>query len=65
VAKHKGNVVFVEGVHYAVDKDGHANKDKPLRWDDADGGYRDAKEGEGLHNDLVESNPVVVEPGSE
>jgi hypothetical protein len=34
-----------------------------LRWED--GGYRDAKPGEGFHNDLHEGTESVLEPGSE
>jgi hypothetical protein len=63
MAKYKGDVVFVEGVHYAVGKDGHANKDKPLRWED--GGYPDAEPGEGFHNDHFDGSETVLEPGSE
>jgi hypothetical protein len=63
MAKYKGDVVFVEGVHYAVGDDGHANKDKPLRWEDD--GYRDAKPDEGFHNDLIAGTESVLEPGSE
>lgn len=63
MASYEGPVVFVEGVHYAVGEDGHADKDKPLRWDD--GGYRDAEPGEGFHNDLVESRALELEIGGE
>jgi hypothetical protein len=55
--------VFVEGVHYAVDKNGNADKKKPLRWT-ADG-YTPAKEGDPLHNDAFGSGDTTLEPGSE
>jgi hypothetical protein len=63
VANHKGGVVFVEGVHYAIDKDGNANKDKPLRWEGGD--FRDAEPDEQLHNDAYGGTDTTLEPGSE
>jgi hypothetical protein len=43
-------VVFVEGVHYPVGKDGHPDLTQPLRAD-AENGYRPAEDGDPLHNE--------------
>lgn len=56
--------VFVEGVHYALDKDGHADKRKPLRVNE-DGSFRPAKKGEPLHNDTHFTAHVELIPGGE
>lgn len=56
-------VVFVEGVHYAVGDDGHADKSQPLRW--TPDGYRPAGDGEPTHNETYGSGLVDLEPGSE
>lgn len=58
-----GAVVFVAGVHYPVDEDDNIDYERPLRWDD--GSYRDADEGEPLHNDVHHANELVLEPGGE
>lgn len=60
---YEGPVVFVEGVHYAVGKDGHADKKKPLRW--TPDGYRDAADDDPLHNDAYGSGLAELAPGSE
>lgn len=58
------DVVFVEGVHYAIGKDGHADKTKPLRWED--GSYRPAVDGEPTHNEVHASAPELeLDPGGE
>lgn len=54
-----GPVVFRDGVHYAVDGDGHADLDRPLRWVEG-ATYRAAEDGEPLHNDVHELNGVEV-----
>lgn len=56
-------VVFVEGVHYPVGKDGHADLSKPLRWED--GSYRPAVDGEPTHNEVFGSGDMELKPGSE
>jgi hypothetical protein len=61
--RYDGPVVFVDGVHYAVDKDGHANLKKPLRWED--GGYRAARDDEPLHNDVNHLSDLTLEVGGE
>ncbi len=58
-----GPVVFRDGVHYAVDKEGNANLKKPLRFED--GGYRAAVEGDPLHNDAHHENDMTLEVGGE
>lgn len=65
MAKHKGAVVFREGVHYAVDAEGHADLSRPLRWDPDAGGYRDAEDGEPLHNDTHHAVDLELEIGGE
>lgn len=60
---YKGDVVFVEGVHYPVGGDGHADLSRPLRWED--GSYRDAEDGEPLHNDVNHQREVELEMGGE
>ena len=62
MAKYKGPVVFVEGVHYPATDDG-ADLSRPLRWED--GGYRDAEPGEALHNDANHLSDVELEVGGE
>jgi hypothetical protein len=39
-----------DGVHYPADADGHLDRSRPLRWV-AGSTYRDATDGEPLHND--------------
>jgi hypothetical protein len=58
-----GVVVFVEGVHYGVTANGDPDLNKPLRW--AEDGYRDAEDGEPLHNDTHGGGDTTLEPGSE
>lgn len=55
--------VFVDGVHYAAGPDGHADKTRPLRWEN--GAYRPAQPGEPLHNDVNHLAELTIEPGSE
>lgn len=57
------DVVFREGVHYAVDDEGHADLSKPMRWED--GGYRDAVEGELLHNEVNHGRDIELAIGGE
>lgn len=56
-------VVFVDGVHYPVDKDGAADLKRPLRWEN--GEYRAARKGEPLHNDTHHASDLELEPGGE
>jgi hypothetical protein len=60
---YEGTVVFREGVHYAVDSDGNPDLSRPLRWNGA--GYRDAEDGEPLHNDVHHENEMTLEVGGE
>ena len=62
MADYDGPVGFVDGVHYPV-KDDHVDLTRPLRWED--GHYRDAQDGEPLHNDVFGSGDAELEPGSE
>jgi hypothetical protein len=63
MAKYTGKVVFVDGVHYPATKDGHANLDRPLR---AEGDtYRDAEDGDPLHNEANHVNDLELNPGGE
>lgn len=62
MASYDGPVVFREGVHYATDADGHADLERPLRWED--GGYRDAIDGEPLHNDVHHAREATVDPAT-
>jgi hypothetical protein len=64
MAKYTGVVVFRDGVHYGVDKNGDPDLDRPLRWAD-DGGYRDAEEGEPLHNDVHHAVEAELPVGGE
>lgn len=57
MSKYKGDVVFVDGVHYPS-KDGAADLSRPLRWED--GGYRDAEKDEPLHNDVHHQRDAEV-----
>lgn len=61
---YKGAVVFREGVHYAVDKNGDPDLKRPLRVTD-DGGFRDAEPGEPLHNDANHTSDLMLEVGGE
>lgn len=58
---HDGPVVFVEGVHYPVDNDGHADKTRPLRWVEGST-YRPEEADEPLHNDVHHQQEVVIVP---
>ena len=60
----EGPVVFVEGVHYPVGKDGHADLKQGLRLAD-DGGWRFADDDEPLHNEVHHENNVELEIGGE
>lgn len=60
---YEGPVVFVDGVHYPVGKDDHADTSRPLRW--TPDGYRDAEPGEPLHNDVHHVQFSDPPPGSE
>lgn len=59
---YKGDVVFVDGVHYPVKGEG-ADLSRPLRWED--GAYRDAEEGEPLHNDTHHAADLELAVGGE
>lgn len=54
-----GPVAFVDGVHYPVGDDGHADTSRPLRWVEGTT-YRDADDGEPLHNEVHQINGVEV-----
>jgi len=58
-----GDVVFVEGVHYPVDKDGEPDLSRPLRW--TEDGYRAAADDEPLHNDVNHVRELELDPGGE
>jgi hypothetical protein len=61
----EGPVVFVSGVHYPVDEDGEgADLSRPLRVAE-DGSWRDAEEGEPLHNDMHHAQHLELDPGGE
>ncbi len=62
MAAYKGSVVFVEGVHYPV-KDDAADLSRPLRWEN--GRYRDALDGEPLHNDANHGVELELPVGGE
>jgi hypothetical protein len=55
-----GPVAFVDGVHYPVGEDGHADESRPLRHVEG-ATYRGAEDGEALHNDAVGVAVVAVE----
>lgn len=61
---YEGPVVFVAGVHYPVGEDGHAELSRPLRWVEG-GSYRDAEDGEPMHNDVHHGSVATLEPGTE
>jgi hypothetical protein len=61
--RYSGTVVFIDGVHYPVGKDGEHDLSRPLRWED--GGYRDAEEGEPLHNDTYHVADAELPVGGE
>lgn len=61
--KYSGPVVFVDGVHYPA-KDGEHDATRPLRLADG-GGWRDAEEGEPLHNDVNHQNDLELPVGGE
>lgn len=64
MAVYKGPVVFVDGVHYPA-KDEGADLTRPLRWIEGDGGYRDAEDGDPLHNDTHHIGDLELEVGGE
>jgi hypothetical protein len=64
MATYDGPVVFVQGVHYPANEEGHADLTRPLRHV-ALSEYRDAEEGDVLHNDAYHEADVEVEPGTE
>lgn len=57
-------VVFSEGVHYPVAKDGHPDTTRPLRWVEGTT-YRDAKTDESQHNEIHHVSDAAIVPGSE
>lgn len=69
-----GDVVFVDGVHYAAtthdeddegNKRAHADLRRPLRWDEATSGWRTADANEPLHNDVHHQRIADIVPGAE
>jgi hypothetical protein len=52
-----------DGIHYPLDGDGQLDTSRPLRWED--GAYRDATDGEQLHNAVHHQNAVDLEVGGE
>lgn len=61
---YSGPVVFREGVHYPVAADGTADLSRPLRWV-AGSSYRDAADGETLHNDAHHQQFASIEIGGD
>ena len=61
---YSGPVAFSEGVHYPVGEDDLPDFSRPLR-SNGDGTYRDAEDGEPLHNDVHHMNLVDLEVGGE
>ncbi len=57
--------VFVDGVHYRLDKNGDPDLSRPLRWDAARAEYRAALDNEPLHNDVNFERETVLDPGGE
>lgn len=55
MAKYTGDVVFREGVHYPI-KDDKIDLARPLRRNASNDGWRDAEDGEALHNETHSSN---------
>jgi hypothetical protein len=58
-----------DGIHYPLDADGHLDTSRPLRWVEG-GTYRDATDGEPLHNDThhqrfaaVDASTLVLDDG--
>ncbi len=73
MTEYDGTVVFVDGVHYPAtvieevegeDPRVHADLTRPLRWVEGST-YRDAEEGEPLHNDAHHEADAELEPGGE
>ena len=64
MAKYKGPVVFVDGVHYPA-KDGAADMKRPLRLDEDGADWRDAEKGDPLHNDMNHAQDLELEVGGE
>ncbi len=60
---YKGDVVFVQGVHYPAKDDEH-DLSRPLRTD-GEGGWRDADDDEALHNATNHVNELELEIGGE
>ena len=58
--QYKGPVVFVEGIHYPVRKDGHADLRRGLRITD-EGTWRFASKNEPLHNETVHAREILIE----
>ncbi len=62
MADYDGPVGFgSDGVHYPAGDDGHLDTSRPLRWVEG-ATYRDAEEGEPLHNEVHQGNDVVIHP---
>lgn len=58
------SVVFVDGTHYRVGEDGHADLAQPLTWENGD--YRPREDGDLSHNARYASAPeLLLDPGSE
>ncbi len=64
MTKYKGEVGFVDGVHYPV-KDDHVDLSRPLRRDEDSDAYRDAEDGETLHNDAHHAADLDLDAGGE
>jgi hypothetical protein len=64
MAEYEGDVVFREGVHYPI-RDDEADLSRPLRRNAANTGWRDAEDGEPLHNDTFHQSAVELAVGGE
>lgn len=63
-ATYNGPIGFgSDGVHYPLDDEGHLDTSRPLR-SEPDGTYRDAEEGEPLHNDVHHVRTAIVDPST-
>lgn len=59
------DAVFVDGVHYRIGDDGHADLSQPLRRNETNDGWRPADDGDPLHNDTFFASELEMVPGSE